>query len=372
MTDEKEVSKIEEKTETPKNKEDETELESAIIRQVEFYFRDANIFRDRFLKDQIKLDDGWVPLDIMIKFNRLSNLTVDLDVIAKALNKSTTGLLEVSEDNRKVRRHPELPIPEMTEESKRERRSRTIYAKGFPKDSTLDELLSYFKQFENVDIIIMRKYQERFTKVRLFKGSIFVTFKTKEQAKKFIKTKDLSYNDNPLMVQWQDDYIKQKRDEYNSKREMKESQFNQEEENIRGTPMFKLPTGTILKFTGASGKTTREDIRNAFTALGAEVAYVDYKLGDTDGWVRLTKENSSKEFAGKQPDGKIKISDTDVEFKLLESNEEAVYLDKAVEAIKKRVNFLKFNRYNKEMSFKGKQGMKRKQNNHEDAPPRKV
>lgn len=69
----------------------------------------------------------------------------------------------------------------MNEERRKEMMARTIYAKGFPKDAVLDDLLKYFKQFEEVENIIMRKYLERSTKKRHFKGSIFATFKTKEQ-----------------------------------------------------------------------------------------------------------------------------------------------------------------------------------------------
>jgi hypothetical protein len=36
----------------------------------QYYFGDFNLPRDKFLKEQIKLDEGWVPLETMIKFNR--------------------------------------------------------------------------------------------------------------------------------------------------------------------------------------------------------------------------------------------------------------------------------------------------------------
>jgi lupus La protein len=80
-----------------------------------------------------------------------------------------------------VRRNPELPIPEMNEERRKELMARTVYAKGFPKDSTLDDLLKFFKEHEEAENVIMRRYLERQTKKRHFKGSVFVTFKTKEQ-----------------------------------------------------------------------------------------------------------------------------------------------------------------------------------------------
>ena len=41
-----------------------------IVIILQYYFGDFNLPRDKFLKEQIKLDEGWVPLEIMIKFNR--------------------------------------------------------------------------------------------------------------------------------------------------------------------------------------------------------------------------------------------------------------------------------------------------------------
>jgi lupus La protein len=49
--------------------------------------------RDKFLQEQVKLGDGWVPLEVMLKFKRLSNLTTDCDVIVTALEAS--DLMEV-------------------------------------------------------------------------------------------------------------------------------------------------------------------------------------------------------------------------------------------------------------------------------------
>ena len=61
---------------------------SSIKRQVEYYFADFNLMRDQFLKNEIKLSkeagkNGFVDLDIMLKFNKLANLTTDK---AKLLN----------------------------------------------------------------------------------------------------------------------------------------------------------------------------------------------------------------------------------------------------------------------------------------------
>ena len=39
-----------------------------VIRQVEYYFGDSNMQRDKFLQDEVAKDaEGWVPLTTMLK-----------------------------------------------------------------------------------------------------------------------------------------------------------------------------------------------------------------------------------------------------------------------------------------------------------------
>lgn len=377
MTEDKEVTvetNGQEENAKTENSEDETELDIAIIRQVEYYFGDVNLHRDKFLQEQIKLDDGWVPLEILTKFNRLAKLTEDTDVIANALNKSTSGLLEVSEDNKKVRRNPEQPLPEMNEELRKEICNRSIYAKGFAKDASLDDLLNYFKQFQEVENVIMRRYVEKSTKKRLFKGSVFATFKTREQAEKFMNAKGHKYGDNELLTLWQEDYLQQKQEEYSDRKDKKEKKNKDKEgQQQQEKEELKLPTGSVFHFSEVNEKMKREDLKDALTKLGAEVAYIDFKSGDTEGWVRLSKENAAKEMVEKIEDGKIKICDSEVIFKLLEGDDEKAYLAKTVEEMTKKRRNMRNNKFGKGKNFKGRQGgRKRKPENNEEAPPKKV
>ncbi|XP_068621098.1 la protein homolog [Battus philenor] len=373
MTEEKEIATESNGQEGGKenNTEEETELETSIIRQVEYYFSDANLPRDKFLREQVTLDDGWVPLDILIKFNRLAKLSTDTEIIVNALLKSTSGLLEISDDNKKVRRSPELPIPEMNEERRKEMVARTIYAKGFPKDSTLDDLLKFFKQFDEVENVIMRKYQDRQTKSRHFKGSVFATFKTKEQAEKFLANKGLKYKDTELLILWQENYFQMKQEEHAAKKEHKDKR-NKQKEGKEEKEEFKLPTGTVLHFGQGNEKMTRENIKDALTALGAEIAFISFKVGDSEGWVRLSKENAAKEIAEKIPEGKLTIEGVEVAFKVLEGDDEKAYLDKTIEEMSKRRKSQKNFKQNKGKHGKGKQNRKRKQERHDEAPPAKV
>lgn len=195
-------SPVKETTESPAKETTEkngsekvTNTEQKIIQQVEYYFGDANLNRDKFLLEAIgKDEEAWVPITVLLTFKRLSALSTDSNIIADALMKSDNGLVEVSEDKLKIRRHPERPIPEHNEERRKEIMSRTAYVKGFPLDIDIDTLLQYFADFEKVAHVNMRKYLDKPSKTYKFKGSVFATFEKKEQAEEFIEKKEVSWN----------------------------------------------------------------------------------------------------------------------------------------------------------------------------------
>ncbi|KAK3600424.1 hypothetical protein CHS0354_023632 [Potamilus streckersoni] len=170
-------------------------LEKKIIRQVEYYFGDINLPRDKFLLEQIKEnEDGWVTMETMVKFNRLKELSEDFDVIAGSLRKSTSGLIEVSEDNKKVRRSPKQPMPENTAARRQELLDKTLYVKPFPLDVTLDRLMEFFEGHGNVEGLLMRKDMKK-----KFKGSVFITFKNKEDADKLVNAESVKFEDTELI-----------------------------------------------------------------------------------------------------------------------------------------------------------------------------
>ena len=131
-----------------------SDLDQKIIRQVEYYFSDYNLPRDNFLKEQISVDDGWVTVDIMLKFQRLAQLTKNPDVVLEALKKSKNGLMEVCDSSKKIRRSKDKPVPEESEERKLQIKQRTVYCKGFPREGTnIDKILEFFKDYPTVENI---------------------------------------------------------------------------------------------------------------------------------------------------------------------------------------------------------------------------
>ncbi|XP_033220797.1 la-related protein 7-like [Belonocnema kinseyi] len=81
------------------------ELRAKIRKQMEFYFGDENLNKDRYLKKLID-EDPWVDLKMFVAFRKIKSLTTDVRRIAKTLRKSR--ILDVSKEGTKVRLRPPL------------------------------------------------------------------------------------------------------------------------------------------------------------------------------------------------------------------------------------------------------------------------
>lgn len=316
----------EQSTETANDKtEDVSKLEASIIRQLEYYFGDANLARDKFLQEQISKDEGWVPVDVLLTFKRLKALSEDKNVIVDAIEKSDEGLIEISEDREKLRRHSERPLPEQNEERRKEIFGRTVYVKGFaPEDGTqMSELLEFFEPFEKIVNIVMRKYHDKASKKYLFKGSVFVTFANKDQCAEFLKKEKLEYKGKELIRKMQDDYFEEKKAE----RKKKDKKKEEEKFNIDH-----MPKGACVHLTGFNKETSRETIKETILKLdeSLEVAFIDYAKTDSEGTVRFVAEDAGKKFMEKLTDAKINIDDEEITARLLEGEEEKEFLRKVV------------------------------------------
>ena len=71
--------KVDDSTEVPQDaepivapaSEPSKELLAQIVKQVEYYFGDANLARDKFLSEEITKDSGWVELKLLLTFKRM-------------------------------------------------------------------------------------------------------------------------------------------------------------------------------------------------------------------------------------------------------------------------------------------------------------
>lgn len=63
-------------------------------------------------------------------------------------------------------------------------------------------VLTWYIIFSVLFVFQMRSYRDKATNKLIFKGSVFVIFKTKELAEKFLK-EDIKYEDVELIRKWQ-------------------------------------------------------------------------------------------------------------------------------------------------------------------------
>jgi len=141
--------------------------------------------RDKFLKNEVTKDQGWVPLSVLTTFKRLQSLTTDFKTIINALKNSVSGLLQIDENENKIRRHPDRPLPISQAELELSLRNRTVYVKGFPKttDVSMDKLLVFFEKFGSIESVQMKKQ----FKSKDFNGAAFVVFTNEEKAREFVE-----------------------------------------------------------------------------------------------------------------------------------------------------------------------------------------
>ena len=333
-----------------------SDLDQKIIRQVEYYFSDYNLPRDNFLKEQISVDDGWVTVDIMLKFKRLAQLTKNPDAVLEALKKSKNGLMEVCDSSKKIRRSKDKPVPEETEERKLQIQQRTVYCKGFPREGTdMDKILEFFKDYSAVENVKMRYFADKVTDRSMFKGSVNVTFATREMAENFIKEETVKYNDHPLYRQWCEDWEKEKEEQYLTRKSKRNNHENEKKEDdkdsneivtkIVTSVEIVLARGALLKLTNVPENVDVAEIKKALSNYPAVVAHVEI-ADDRDAIVRLRRENDAAVVMSKLEGNKLTIEGADLEVSVIEGEEEETYLRKAQENVNNRNAALKNKRCN--------------------------
>jgi len=314
---------------------DNVKLQKQITRQIEYYFGDVNLPKDRFLQEKIKEDEeGWVSLEVLLTFNRLASISTDQTLILNTLQSS--ALIEVDMSGKKVRRSPGCPLPEWNEQRKEDLMRRTVYVKGLSIETppTLDDLLQHFKQYGVIENIQMRTLYDKLEKKASFKGSAFILFKVLDEATKFIELESVKYDDKELIKKWQKDWIEEKKEEIQEKKidkrkkkEEKQSSFknrrdaekeqkdgsDDEEAEVEKVDQFSLK-GVVLQMTELSDTTTREDIKEALETHDANVAYVDFQKGDTAAKIRFREAGEANKIHGliTADDGKLTICECEV------------------------------------------------------------
>ena len=320
------------------NGEAPSDCEVKIIDQVEYYFGDTNLRKDRFLKEQISENDGWVDMDTMLKFKRLNQLSSDKSVICAALRKSQSGLIEVAEDDSKIRRSASRPFEEMTEDVKKDLNRRTGYVKGFPESATLDEIQDCLARHGYAKDVVKGITMRKFLDSRKFKGSIFVELSTVDVCKKFGEEKEMRFTEDGdvLTCMTRDTYYQHKNEERREQKlqsQARTSSSDQAEAGGEEKSEQEFQKGCVLHFDGCGEKTRRETLKEIFGQF-EEIAWVSFQMDDKKGEVRFTNAGGAAralEKVKEANDGKVMIDDVEATCSVLEGEAETEYWQKARE-----------------------------------------
>ncbi|KAL9957934.1 hypothetical protein ACROYT_G034892 [Oculina patagonica] len=158
-----------------KHKKRTKKIKAQLQEQVEFYFGDANLHKDRFMKQEIsKHPEGFVAISTIASFNRMKQITDDINLVIKAMKMSP--MLEVSEDNTMVKRRTAVPEPRNVD-------AETIYVERLPPYADHDWLKGIFSKYGKVVYVSI----PRFKHTGDVKGFAFVEFESAQGAQEAVE-----------------------------------------------------------------------------------------------------------------------------------------------------------------------------------------
>ncbi|KAK3158424.1 hypothetical protein QOZ80_2AG0137070 [Eleusine coracana subsp. coracana] len=233
---------------------DEAKAKS-VLRQVEFYFSDSNLPRDKFLRETVEQsDDGLVSLALICSFSRMkSHLGLDAAVKAETMPEETvlavaevlrrSPVLRVSEDGKKIGRASELSKPDEIIEQVD---SRTIAASPLPYNVKLEDVQSFFSQYAKVNSVRLPRH---IANKKHFCGTALVEFSDEEEAKNIME--------KPLVFAGANLEITPKKEfdaEYESKKEAHEKAHPRKENQDEGYPKGLIVAFKLKKITDGSAE----------------------------------------------------------------------------------------------------------------------
>jgi lupus La protein len=191
---------------------EESDDPAEIRKQVEFYFSDANVVRDKFLFNQIGGSKNHsIPISVIHNFKRMRRFQ-PLSAVIAALKES--DVLEVVNDDEVKRK---TPLPEKVGTHfedvdltifENEAMSRSLYAKGFGKEtaSTQYDIESFFEPYGPIRAVRLRRNDQK-----SFKGSVFVEFEDEDTMNAFLELDPKpKWQDNELKIMSKKEYCEMK------------------------------------------------------------------------------------------------------------------------------------------------------------------
>lgn len=339
------------------SEEDKTTI-SNVAERLGFFFSNANLRMDKFLRREVmnKKNKGFVTIEILLKFNTIKNITEDPKLIAKAAKEVKKPELKLNDDESAIARVEPFSEDMMEDHVKATLRVSNIPTKDTDKgpdyDVTRDEMFALFQEYGDVAMVRLLKSKLRDHDGRVAVGRAFVEFHSAEDMKKAVEElcveniedeslkpkKVLSIKGSDLRVKTMQQWIEKKEKQKGTrttKAEKRKSHDDEDKKEIEAIE-FKLDwkPGCVISVKGLPENCDREAIITAargFLGDGISVR-ADYSRGLKDGAIRLDEPNDKlTTLATELNDGKVTVSGEKVDSAtLLEGDDEKKYYDEYI------------------------------------------
>jgi hypothetical protein len=329
-----------------------TETMDAVAERLAFFFSDANVRQDFFLRkylmDKGKSDPLVVPIETLLKFNTLKQHTTEPAVVAQVVKEKLADSLALSDDGLAIKR-----VKTFTKEMLSENIPLTLYVQNLAikddsknyKDSNdaVRELFTPFgkvalvkfrfkehvdKDIDDADITPGKHYVKKNRKHPI--GDAVVEFENKEGAEKaiaeavtlkdgetLVPTVKLTLSDSSLVIRTLQDYMAEKERLKEEKRGPETEEAENEVDEAQEEFTLNWKPSCVIRVKGLSSACSREAIFEA-TAKGLDLSedqvkekkiFADFSRGQDDGAIRFMEpEDAIAELCKKLKAGDVEIA----------------------------------------------------------------
>jgi len=342
-------------TKTETLKEEEQKAVAGVKDRLKFFFSDANVRQDRFIRNFLLGKDKQVPVGVLLRFNTIKKHTTSPAVVAAAAQE-LSDTLALNESKNAISRVTPFTAALMDENI-----PKSLIVQNLPMKEedglkrytcTVADLRAPFAKFGEVAMVDLKFH--RVDKKRQANGNAMIEFETKESLEKaaeaLLTIKDgetveakesITIGDKQVSVMLLSEYKEMRKKEKgtSNKKHKREEKPESPEKPVKTFTIDWKP-GCVIQLKGLAETCDREAILDTVAkGMNTDVAgvkekkvYADFCRGQTDGAIRFAEATDDiAAIAKRLKDGELEIAGKKVdEAQILDGEEEKKYWENFV------------------------------------------